>query len=207
MSRTADEFVRPGAPTLRRDLNAGVLLYVWVAALLLIPSTLQFAPLGAAGTPAQVLGLLAAGWWFAAQLDRTRATLTPSQPTRTAMSVLVLAMVFSYVAAVRRPIEGVELSAADRGLILVVSWWGLVLLTGDGLVSKAHLYRLLRFLVACTAVAGVLGVVQFITHQSFVDQISIPGLTSRAESPACRAGTGSPGLREPRRTPSSTACC
>lgn len=173
-----------------RPLHAGVLLYVWVGALVLIPSTLQFAPLGAAGTPAQVLGVLAAVWWFAAQLDRTHATLTPAQPTRTAMSVFVLAMLCSYLAAVRRPIEGVELSGADRGLILVVSWWGLVLLTGDGLVSRRNLYGLLRFLVVCTAAAGVLGVVQFATHISFVDQISIPGLTSRTDLSGVQARNG-----------------
>ena len=159
-----------------RPVHAGIVLYAWAAALLLIPSTLQFAPLGAAGTPAQILGLAAAAWWLGVQLNRPRAAHRPSQPTRTAMGIFVLAMLLSYVAAARRPIEALEVSSADRGMILVASWAGLLLLTTDGLVSRHDLLKLLRFLVGCMGVVGLLGVVQYVTHTSYVDQLQIPGL-------------------------------
>ena len=161
-----------------RSVHAGILLYAWAAALLLIPSTLQFAPLGAAGTPAQILGLAAAAWWLGVHLGRPFAALRPSQPTRTAMGVFVLAMLFSYVAAAHRPIEALEVSSADRGMILVASWAGILLITTDGLVSRDDLLKILRFLVGCMGVVGLLGVVQYVTHTSYVDQLQIPGLSS-----------------------------
>jgi polysaccharide biosynthesis protein PslJ len=161
-----------------RPVHAGILLYAWAAALLLIPSTLQFAPLGAAGTPAQILGLAAAAWWLGVHLGRPFAALRPSQPTRTAMGVFVLAMLLSYVAAARRPIEALEISSADRGLILVASWAGILLLTTDGLLSRHDLLKLLRFLVGCMGFVGLLGVVQYVTHTSYVDQLQIPGMST-----------------------------
>lgn len=163
----------------RSPTHAGVVLYVWAAALLLIPSTLLFAPLGAAGTPAQILGLAAAAWWLGVQLDRSDSAPRPTIVTRAAMGVFGLAMLLSYVAAARRPVEALEVSSADRGLILVASWTGLVLLTTDGLVSRHSLAKLLRFLVGCMALEAVLGVVQYVTHTSYVDQLQIPGLTSQ----------------------------
>jgi O-antigen ligase len=162
-----------------RPIHAGIVLYAWAAALLLIPSTLQFAPLGAAGTPAQILGLAAAAWWLGVHLDRSRAAPRPFQPTRTAMGAFILAMLLSYVAAARRPVEALEVSSADRGMILVASWAGLLLLTTDGIVSRHDLLKLLRFLVGCMGFVGLLGVVQYITHTSYVDQLQIPGLSTR----------------------------
>jgi len=163
----------------RSPIHAGIVLYAWAAALLLIPSTLLFAPLGAAGTPAQILGLAAAAWWLGVQVNRSDAAPRPPIRTRAALGVFGLAMLLSYVAAARRPVEALEVSSADRGLILVASWTGLVLLATDGLVSRHELSRLLRFLVGCMALEALLGVVQYVTHTSYVDQLQIPGLTTQ----------------------------
>jgi hypothetical protein len=43
--------------------DAATVLGVYVAALLLVPSRLIFKPLGAAGTPATLIGLGALLWW------------------------------------------------------------------------------------------------------------------------------------------------
>src|SRR3954468_9912006 len=93
----------------RNPPNAEIALFVWAAALLLIPSTLQFAPLGAAGTPAQILGLVAAAWWFGVQIGRTQQPdVGRAVPTRLAMGIFALAMLLGYVAAVSRPVEAIE---------------------------------------------------------------------------------------------------
>jgi O-antigen ligase len=165
-------------PTERRPLEASALLLTWVIVLMAVPANLVVAPLGAAGTPAQILGLAAAAWWLAAQLDRSRTTLRPAQPVRTATGIFVLAMMAAYVAGVTRPIEAPELSSADRGLLLVVSWWGLAVLAGDGFPSRARLDGVLHWLVWAAGAAGVLGLVQYVTGQAIVDQISFPGLSA-----------------------------
>jgi len=145
---------------------------------MLIPANLVLKPLGAAGTPAQIVGLAAAAWWLAVQLSRSRATLRPAQPVRTAMALFVVAMMAAYVAGTTRPIDGLEVSSADRGLLLVLSWWGLVMLAGDGFASRDRLDRVLRALVTTAGFAGALGILQFFTGRAFVDLISIPGLSS-----------------------------
>lgn len=177
-TRPRDDVNRISRAT-RSPTHAGIVLYAWAGALLLIPSTLLFAPLGAAGTPAQILGLAAAAWWLGVQINRSDAAPRPPIRTRAAMGVFGLAMLLSYIAAARRPVEALEVSSADRGLILVASWTGLVLLATDGLVSRHELSRLLRFLVGCMALEALLGVVQYVTHTSYVDQLQIPGLTTQ----------------------------
>lgn len=161
----------------RRPTDASALLLAWVLAVMLIPANLVLKPLGAAGTPAQIVGLVAAAWWLAAQLSRSRATLRPAQPVRTAMGVFVVAMMAAYVAGVTRPIDGLEISSADRGLLLVLSWWGLVMLAGDGFASRDRLDTVLRTLVVTAGFAGALGILQFFTGRAFVDLVSIPGLS------------------------------
>lgn len=166
---------RPPRPRWR--LPAWRLLQVWVALLLLIPAALVFKPLGAAGSPAQVLGLGALAWWVAAQLVRSRPTQRVAQPVRGAMLVFVLAILLSYVAAMSRPIEALEKSAADRGILIVLSWLGILLMASDGLRTRAGIDAVLRLAVAASAVSAAVGVAQFITHQPIIDVIQIPGLT------------------------------
>ncbi len=166
---------------LGRRPHAGTLLAIWVVLLVAIPSALVVGPLGSAGSPAQLVGLVAGGWWLAYQVQRSRARLTPSEPTRTAMAVFAAAMIASYVAATSRPIEGIELSAADRGLLVILSLWGVTLLTTDGLVSRANLDSLLRLLVWLTAAAAAVGCLQFFTGATIVDRIDIPGLSANKD--------------------------
>lgn len=174
---TVDAFA--AGPVVRVD--AAWLLSVFVALLLLIPANLTIAALGSIGTPALIVGLFALLWWLGSQMNRTSSTLTPAQPIRRAMFCFTIAVLFSYVAATVRPIDGFELNGADRGLLLVASWLGIVLLTSDGLIGISRLEAPLRLLVLFGAVVAVVGIAQFLTRIPFVDVIQIPGLTPNNE--------------------------
>lgn len=159
--------------------NATTLLNVWVVALILIPATLVFKPLGAAGSPAQILGLFAGAWWLGAQFGR----VGPRPAVRRSLVLLAMLLfsaviLVSYVIATTRPISELELSSADRGLLEVVSWLGVFLLVCTEVTSRAALDRTLRLLVLLVGVAATLGIFQFLTGISVVDSISIPGLSS-----------------------------
>lgn len=164
-----------------RSFDGASLLSIWAFALMLVPATLVVGPLGAAGSPAQLLGLLAGAWWLGAQLERSQVARTPTQPVRRAMASFSFAVLISYAVAALRPIDAVELRAADRGVLLVISWFGIMLLTTDGVSSRARLDDVLRWLVLLGAVCATLGIVQFFTGVAFVDSISIPGLSSNSE--------------------------
>lgn len=146
-----------------------------------IPANLTISAIGSMGTPALLLGLGALLLWACAQMTRSFATLTPPQPIRRMTLLFALAVLISYVAATTRPIEGVELSGADRGLLLIAAWLGIVLLTADGLVGLDRLETPLRVLVMSGGIIAFVGIVQFVTGDAIVDVIQIPGLTANTQ--------------------------
>jgi polysaccharide biosynthesis protein PslJ len=185
--------VRPGRPSAvpaprrsgsesrpRASADAVTALTVFLVLLFAIPSRLIFAPLGGAGSPAQLLGVAALLWWAATRLARGSRSST-RQPIRWAMGAFVVANLLSYVAATIRPIDDVELRAADRGLLSLLSWLGIVLLACDGIPSRARLDVLLRRLVIAGGCIAILGLAQFFTHQAFVNYIQIPGLSQNTD--------------------------
>lgn len=159
-------------------IDAISLLTLYIFLLIAIPSKLIFAPLGGAGTPAQVIGVGAALWYSWARLQRAVSTETSPQPVRRAMFLFAGAVLVSYVAAAVRPIAESEISTADMGLISLISWTGIVLIANDGVSSLARLYALLRRIAAMGGGLATLGIAQFVTGQLLVDRIQIPGLVA-----------------------------
>lgn len=157
------------------------MLTVYVVLLMLIPANLTIPALGSIGTPALIVGLCALAWWIGAQMNRTSSALAPAQPIRRAMLGFTIAVLFSYVAATVRPIGDLELNGADRGLLLIASWLGVVLITSDGLIGIDRLEAPLRLLVLAGATVAVIGIGQFFTGLPLVDVIQIPGLTPNNE--------------------------
>ena len=162
-------------------MDAAWLLVAYILVLMLIPANLTISALGAIGTPALVLGLGALALWAGGQANRSRATLSPAQPIRRAMLYFTIAVLASYVAATVRPIEGIELNAADRGLLLIASWVGIVLLASDGLTSIPALETPLRALATVGGIVALIGLIQFFTGRPIVDVIQIPGLTPNTQ--------------------------
>lgn len=174
-------------PTVSTD--AVTALTAFVVLLFAIPSRLVFAPLGGAGSPAQLLGVAALLWWAASRLARGSRT-TNRQPVRWAMSFFVVAVLLSYVAATIRPIDSIELASADRGLLSLLSWLGVVLLACDGIPSRDRLEVLLRRLVLAGGSVAALGLAQFFTGMSYINYIQIPGLSQNADLGAVASRDG-----------------
>ena len=145
-----------------------------------IPSRLVIGPLGGAGTPAQLLGILGTLWWFWHTLAQPLDHEMRPRPVRRAMLVLVAAILASYIAAMSRPIAMIELSSTEMGLLSMLSWLGVVLVANDGIPDRTRLDVLVRRMVLAGGLVAVLGVLQFATGKSFTDLIQIPGLTSNS---------------------------
>ncbi len=170
----------PASTAMSTGVNAAWMVNVYIVALMVIPANLTIAALGSVGTPALLLGIAALVVWLGIQMNRTYSTLSPPQPIRRAIFLMTLAVLASYIAATIRPIAGTELSGADRGLLLMASWLGVVLLTSDGFTGIRSLEGTLRLLVYAGGGVAVVGVLQFLTGQAIIDFIQIPGLTSHA---------------------------
>lgn len=161
---------------MRRPADAVTVLSLYVALLIGLPSRLTFAPLGGAGSPAVVMGAVCLGWWAYWQLQRPHAT-GPSQPVRTAYFLLLAAFTMSFVAACTRAYVPAEGNAAILGMITIASVGGVLLVANDGPTTRDRFETLLRRIVLAVGAVAALAIVQFITGQSWVDRISIPGLS------------------------------
>ena len=154
------------------------LLTIYVVVLFGVPSGQVVGPLGGAGSPAQLMGLALAMWWAIYRLSQVRTIPAGPQPGRRVALILGAAVLASYVAATTRPIADIELRAADRGVLGLCAWLGILLATMDGVPTRSRLEVLLRRLVAAGGALATLGIVQFVTHQAIVNRLHVPGLTT-----------------------------
>lgn len=159
-----------------RDIVSLVTLYV--VFLMAIPSRYTFAPLGGAGAPSTVLGAI----FLVVYLLRWVHPASPiggvRQPLRVAALGIFCAFVASYVAANLHKMEPLEQNGADRGIILICGWVGILLLTADGVRSMERLDALLRRIVFGASAMAVLGITQFFTGLDIAKYIVIPGLVA-----------------------------
>jgi O-antigen ligase len=123
-------------------------------------------------------GLLLAALWLFGQIQRPTATGAGPQPVRTAYFVLLTCVALSFVVAMTRPIDTYETNAALLGLFALVSWGGGLLVGNDLVASPERQRTMLRRLVFAGGAIAALGVVQFVTGERWVDQISVPGMTN-----------------------------
>ena len=86
-------------PRRRERLDAVTFLTVYLVALFAIESRLVVGPLGGAGQPAGLLGLVGLGWWMYHHTQRSVSTRWQVQPVRLALVVFLLAVLASFAGA------------------------------------------------------------------------------------------------------------
>lgn len=184
----------------------GGLLFVYLGLLLLIPSELVLPQIGAAGSPANLLGLGFLLWWVCARLGGL--VPGPSTPLHFALALLVICVLLSLANGLvsgwtspvdlRQDTDAVwtvlpvplqelfdkSLLGAMRGLIAIGSWVGAALLLMDGVRSWRDLDKVLGVLVGCTAVVATIGIFQYFTGDNLARFIVVPGLSATYETGA-----------------------
>lgn len=159
--------------------GGGTAMVVYLALLLLLPQQLIVGPLGFAGSPATIWGLVCFLWWVWFHVNRVNAVVG-SRAVRWTALLFLAAVLVSYTRAMTHPMAGDEVTVADAGVLRVLSWLGVMLLAADGLEDRQQWWRALEWLVGLCSVVAVLGLVQGLTGQTWVDRIVIPGLTVNA---------------------------
>jgi len=176
----------------------------YVVLLFCIPAQLIVKPIGAPGTPANGLAIVLLLWWMCA----TVGGLNPVRgwtPARVCACLLTLAVLASYVnglvwgwfapLGVRQEtdelwtlvppsvdqVRAKMVSAADRGLLSLAGWMGMLLIVSEGLRSWLDLERVVAWLVRAGAVISVLGIIQFFTGFNPASLIDFPGLSANSE--------------------------
>jgi O-antigen ligase len=160
-----------------RRLDAVALLSCYVFLLMAIPSSLVVGSLGAAGAPAAMLAVAILCWYLVARqhpglgLDRGR------QPVRVAATIFACVVVAAYISASRHVVPVAQQNGADRGLIVLAGWVGVLAFAADGIGRADRLRILLRRIVMLATAMAALGVVEFITGVDLTRYIAIPGLS------------------------------
>lgn len=157
--------------------DGATLLILLVAVNVLVPSAYAISVIGGMATPANLLGMLALVWWFNARLLGGGDVATGPQPVRVAIKVFGLAVLLSYVAAAARPLSADEVTAADRGVLDLLTWAGIALVAVDGIQNRRRLDTVLKAVVAAGAFAAAIGFLQFFGGFDPAKALKLPGLS------------------------------
>ncbi|MBD5831673.1 O-antigen ligase family protein [Janibacter melonis] len=149
-------------------------LTICVVATLAIPSQFVVPGLGGVGTPATVLWLGCGVWWAWERVHRERSE--PSSPVVAALVVFLGVAAISFCSALARPAAAAETGVATMTLLVYTAWGGALLLAHDAIWDPARLVLLARRISVAGGALGVLGIIQFVTGRSWVDELQIPGL-------------------------------
>lgn len=184
MSRVGDPEVATaaGEQVDRRSADTTTWLIVYTFVLLAIPSRIVVGPLGSAGAPSMLMGLLSLVLWACFLLLRPGSGKHRFYPLRWALGGLLLVSGISYAVAMARPLNADEISPADVSLLSLLSWAGTMLLAADTITNRRRVADLVWWIAMAGGLLAVLGLAQFFTAQSFTDFIAIPGLTDVSTS-------------------------
>jgi polysaccharide biosynthesis protein PslJ len=171
----------PEVGTPPRGADAVTLLTIYVFLLMIIPSYLVVGSLGAAGAPAALFASLLLCWYLVVRQHPAMLLDRGPQPVRLAAILLGCAALAAYVSANRYAMPTQQASGADRGLISMTGWLGVLLLAADGIDQAPRLATLLRRIVMGATAMSVLGMVEFFTRVDTSKYIVIPGLSVHAQ--------------------------
>ena len=151
----------PPAPSQRRERVPVLLLQIYSFTLLAIPSNATLAPVGAAGFPAGILGLvifaLYVTWVFAGSHNPWK----DRYPSRLAFLAIWITSLLSYIALQLRDHTAIEGNGADRWLLFLASITGVAWLAAECLDTRQRMLSVLRALTWGGAVSGGVAILQF----------------------------------------------
>jgi polysaccharide biosynthesis protein PslJ len=167
---------QPTAFAERRRFDPAWLVSAYIVVLLVIPSPLQIGPLGAAGGPANMVGLAALAWWACARF-LPGGMAWGFSPVRWALVGFGATIFAGYLAASLRPLTAIEGGGADRTLMSMLGFIGIALVATDGIATRDQLETTVRRLVNIATAFGAAGILQFYTAIDVTRFLQIPGLS------------------------------
>lgn len=172
-----------------RRIDAVAVLTLYLLMLLFIPYYIVFSPLGGSGGPCTMFAAILMGMYLVFWLHPAFGLYRGTQPIRVAAVLFTCAIIASYISANRHIMPSLEQNGADRGLIAVFGWLGVLLLAADGIDRSDRLKTMIRRIVLGVAVMAMIGIIQFFAHLDVTKYISIPGFANvAAYSEASRDG-------------------
>ncbi|MGB8859306.1 MAG: oligosaccharide flippase family protein, partial [Ilumatobacteraceae bacterium] len=181
----------------RLPSSAVRVLQLFVILLAGLPARLVFAPLGAFGSPASVVGLAGFGLWATSALERGFLA-RKLVPLRVAVSLFWVAGLLSYAVMHLHSTPGDEVNAADRWVLFMFVWSGVALLGGEGLRHLDDVLRVLRVAIAAAGFSASVAILQArFNFDATLQMAKLPGLSVAGELESVLSRSG---LRRPAGT-------
>ena len=168
-----------GALLVRAHHDTALAILVLLLVMALIPAPLVIPELGSLGTPTTLIGLAAGGLWFVAWISsRSAPTYADGyRPIPILLGVWLASNTASYLVASMRAKDGLEASAADRGMITMLASIGIALLVAETVPSRERVDAIVRVAVLAVTFIALVGILQFATGVDLAASIQIPGLS------------------------------
>jgi hypothetical protein len=142
-------------------VHAVPLIRVYIFLLMVFPSQMVFQPVGAAASPAGLLGILAFFLWVAASILGLHDPLARRNPTRSAFFALWIVSLFSYAEFNLGEHTAKLVNGADRWLMQLACWSGIALVTAECLHTHDAVRKIERALVTGGAFCGFVAALQY----------------------------------------------
>lgn len=162
----------------RHGVDATTVLTAYLGLLWFVPSPMVVPALGSAGSPANLLGIVALLCWALLSVRRAEPSDGLFHPVRRSIVALLVVMLVVYAHAMAGPLPGDEISVADSGLLRLVGLCGVALLAMDSISGLPRHEVIVRRLAFAAGLVALLGLVQYLTGELWVDRIRIPGLAA-----------------------------
>lgn len=188
---------------MNRDRRQGHFLPAWAfvaayaALLLCVPTRLIVGPIGAPGTPANLLAIAGLLWWTCSMVGGL-GQVRGLTPMRVAFAIFVAASLLSYASGHLRgwsqpadvhqrtdrlweaadvsQVTDIVSSAADRGLLALAGWAGVLLIASEGIRTWEQMEKLIDWIVRAAAITAAMAVLQYFTGINVASYLRIPGL-------------------------------
>lgn len=168
----------PAATTRRPQKNgfdAVSFLSIYIFLFAAVPSYLTIPALGSIGRLSVLWGLAGIVWWSVYKVQLSLSDGTTSNPVKIATLLLICTLGISYALANLHGLPSSSSTTADSSLMRVASWAGVTLVALDGIHDRERFMTLLRRFVLAGGLMAGLGIAQFVTGQSLVDSLTLPG--------------------------------
>jgi hypothetical protein len=174
-------FLALGAVLVRARRDAALVVVVLLVAMAVVPASQTISALGSLGAPAVLLGLFAGCVWLVEWLAPREVVRQRYRPVPLLLAGFLGVNIASFAAASLRAKDHLEVSAADRGMIVLIAGTGIALLTSESVATRARLDAVVKAVVVAACTIAAVGVAQFVLAFDLASQLSVPGLRTTVE--------------------------
>lgn len=168
-----------GAILVQAHRDTALTIVVLLTLMALIPASLALPELGSMGAPTTLVALAAGGLWFVTWISsrsRVVSELDGNPPIPILLAVWAASTTASYAVAALRAKDGLEASAADRGMVVMLASLGISLLIADTVPTRERLDSIIRVAVLAGTFIAAIGIIQFLIGWDYAAHLNIPGL-------------------------------